>query len=91
MTALTVDVDELNSFLMDFAVTVTQTNFSVFPLDLKTVNNVITKILMCVDLHRNSSVSTLYCYPCRVIEQNSFLLDNMSITEVINMLHIATI
>ena len=33
---------------MDFAELIDQTDFSIFPLDLRTVNNIMGKILMCV-------------------------------------------
>ena len=48
---MVIDFSELSSFLMDFAETVRQTNFSIFPLDLKIVNNIMGKILMYVN-HR---------------------------------------
>ena len=43
---LTIDVNEINSFLMDFAEVISQTNFSIFPLDLKTINNIMTKFFL---------------------------------------------
>ena len=43
MSLSTIDGNEFNNFLMDFADVVTQSNFSTFPLDLKTVNNIIDK------------------------------------------------
>ena len=45
ITSLAVDVNELNNYLVEFVETLVQTNFSVFPLDLKTVNNAMEKIL----------------------------------------------
>ena len=48
MTASTIDISELNNFLTDLAERIHPNNFSVFPRDLKTVNSIIEKILMCV-------------------------------------------
>ena len=78
---------------MDFATTITHTNFSVFPLDLKTINNVMEKILMYVilNLYRKLllSICMLLCL-YRATEKNSSLLklDDMKITEVTKKLYI---
>ena len=81
---------------MDFATTITHTNFSVFPLDLKTINNVMEKILMYVILNLYGklllSIYIIIMLSClyRATEKNSSLLklDDMKITEVTKKLYI---
>ena len=77
---MTIDINEFNSFLMDFAETIRQTNFSIFPLDLKTVNNIMGKVLMYV-YHRIAELFTYNVATYSAVEENSTLL-NVNITEV---------
>ena len=47
---------------MDFVELIDQTNFSIFPLDLKTVNNIMEKFLMCVKLALLFALMLIYTH-----------------------------
>ena len=87
----TVDINEINSFLMDFAEAINQTNSSIFPLDLITVNNIMEKFFMYVYwstvYHYNvATFNGATCvHPCSATERNSttLKLDGINITEVL--------
>ena len=67
MSLSTVDGNELNSFLMDFAEVVTQSDFSTFPLDLKTFNNIIDKIFKYAVISFIMVCSYCYCHTNTVL------------------------